>query len=328
MQRLAQDMKEHSFRSAYLLYGDEAFLKNSYKNQLVSAITGEDTMNFNRFEGKGLDVNEIISLAETMPFFSEKRLILVEDSGFFKGSADGLADYLPQIPETTCLIFSESEIDKRNRLFKRIKEVGYAVEMARQDFGQLSKWAGTLLSREGKKITGQTMEFFLSRTGDDMENIRMELEKLVSFTLGRDIITAEDVEAVCTVRITNKIFDMVTAIVNCQTRKAMDLYEDLLTLKEPPMRILFLIARQFNQILQVKELVEKGMDKRAISSRLRVPPFVAGKMISQAKTFTEEQILSCVRLCVEMEEAVKTGRLNDRMAVELLLTRRYERVDR
>ncbi len=69
-------------------------------------------------------------------------------------------------------------------------------------------------------------------TGDDMENIRMELEKTGKlFTLGREIITDEDVEAVCTVRVTNKIFDMVTAIVNRQTKKAMDLYEDLLTLK-------------------------------------------------------------------------------------------------
>lgn len=328
MQKLAQDIKEHSFKRIYLLYGDEVFLKNSYKNQLVAAITGNDTMNFNRFAGKGPDVAEIISLAETMPFFADKRLILVEDSGFFKGSADEFADYLPQMPDTSCVIFVESEIDKRSRLFKRVKEVGHAAEMARQDFGQLSKWAGMLLSREGKKITGHTMELFLTRTGDDMENIRMELEKLVSFTLGREIITDEDVEAVCTVRVTNKIFDMVTAIVNRQTKKAMDLYEDLLTLKESPMRILFLIARQFNQILQVKELSAKGMDKGTIASRLKIPPFVAGKMIPQARTFTRKQILNCVELCVESEEAVKTGQLNDKMAVELLLTRRYERADK
>ena len=221
------------------------------------------------------------------------------------------------------MIFVESEVDKRSRMFKKVKEIGYAAEMARQDCAQLSRWAGGILAREGKKITGRTMELFLNMTGDDMENIRMELEKLVSFTLGREIITDEDVEAVCTVRVTNKIFDMVTAIVNRQTKKAMDLYEDLLTLKEPPMRILFLIARQFNQILQVKELMAKGMDKGSIASRIKVPPFVAGKMMPQAKTFTREQILSCVTQCVEAEEAVKTGRLNDRMAVELLITRQF-----
>ena len=167
------------------------------------------------------------------------------------------------------------------------------------------------------------MELFLSKTGDDMEHIRMELDKLISYTLGRDVITSEDVEAVCMVQVTNKIFDMVSAIVNRKTKVAMDLYEDLLTLKEPPMRILFLIARQFNQILQVKELVGQGMDKSGIASRLKIQPFIAGKVMIQAKTFTREQIFSYVTLCVDAEEAVKTGRLGDRLAVELLITKHY-----
>lgn len=323
MQTLTQDMKEHSFKPVYLIYGDEVFLKNSYKNKMKAAITDGDTVNFNQFEGKGIDIKELISLSDTMPFFAEKRLILIEDSGFFKSPAEELAAYLSQIPDTTCMIFVESEVDKRSRMFKKVKEVGYVCEMGRQDLGQLAKWAGTLLSREGKKITGNTMELFLSKTGDDMENIRMELEKLVSYTLGRDIITAEDVEAICTERITNKIFEMVTAIVNRQTRKAMDLYEDLLTLKEPPMRILFLIARQFNQLLQVKELMGKGMDKSGIALKLKIPPFAAGKIMPQARSFSKEAILSYVNLCVDAEEAVKTGKLLDRLAVELLLTHKY-----
>ena len=167
------------------------------------------------------------------------------------------------------------------------------------------------------------MEFFLSKTGDDMENISSELEKLISYTLGRDVITEEDVEAICTTQVSNKIFDMITAIANRQTRKAMDLYEDLLTLKEPPMRNLFLIARQFNQILQVKELMGQGMDKSTIASRMKLQPFVAGKIMLQAKTFSREQILSYVNLCVDAEESVMTGRLTDRLAVELKIANTY-----
>lgn len=323
MQVLTQDIKNHNFKPVYLLFGEEVFLRNSFKNQLKEAVTGGDTMNFNQFTGKGIDVRELISLADTMPFFAEKRLILVEDSGFFKNAAEELVSYLPSMPDTTCLIFVESEVDKRSKMFKRVKDMGYAAEMARQEAPQLAKWAGTILAREGKKITGHTMELFLNMTGDDMENIRMELEKLISYTLGREVITDEDVETICTVRVTNKIFEMVTAIVNRQTKKAMDLYEDLLALKEPPMRILFLIARQFNQLLQVKELMGKGLDKGGIAFKLKIPPFAAGKLMPQARTFSREQILSYVNLCVDAEEAVKTGRLNDKMAVELLLTQKY-----
>lgn len=324
MQTINQDIKNREFKPVYLIYGEEAFLKKSYKIKMKEAIAGDDTMNYNYFEGKGLDVPELISLSDTMPFFAEKRLIIVEDSGFFKSASEQMAEYLPSIPDTTCMIFVEENVDKRNKMFKRVKDIGHVAEMKRQDFGQLSKWAAGLLARDGKKITASTMDVLLGKTGDDMENIRMELEKLVCYTMGRDVITLEDVEAVCTVRVTNKIFDMVSAIVTGKTKQAMDLYEDLLTLKEPPMRILFLIARQFNQILQVKELMGQGCDKSTIASKLKMQPFVVGKVMPQARSFGREQILSYVSTCVEAEEAVKTGRLGDRMAVELLISKKYK----
>ena len=324
MKVLAQDIKSREFKPVYLIYGEEAFLKKSYKNQMREAIAGDDTMNSHSFEGKGLDLKEIISLADTMPFFGEKRLIMIEDSGLFKsGGGEALAEYLPHMPDTTCIVFVESEVDKRNRLYKKVKDLGYAAEMTRQNAAQLAAWAGRILAKEGKKITGRTMELFLSKTGDDMENIQMELEKLISYTMGREVVTDEDVEEICTVRVTNKIFDMVAAIVNRKTKAAMDLYEDLLTLKEPPMRILFLIARQFNQILQVKELMGQGMDRSSIASKLKMQPFVVGKVMPQARNFSREQILSYVNLCVDAEESVKTGRLNERLAVELLIAKQY-----
>ena len=322
MQTLNQDIKEKSFKKIYLLYGDEPFLVGSYKKKLREAITGGDTMNFNYFEGKNPDVKEIISLADTMPFFADRRLILVDGSGFFKSAQEELAAYLPQMPDTTCLVFAESEVDKRNRLYKRVKELGYAAELNKQDTAQLMRWAAGILGRDGRKISRPVMEYFLERTGDDMENIRMELEKLVCYTMGRDVITKEDVDAVGTVHVTSRVFDLVAAIVAGNTKKAMDLYEDLLTLKEPPMRILFLIARQFNQLLQIKELTAAGKDKGAMASALKVPPFAVGKLTAQARAFTRDQILSWVTLCVETEEAVKTGRLSDRLAVELLIARR------
>ncbi len=321
MQTLNQDIREHSFRPVYLLYGEETFLKNSYKNRLKEAIIGDDTMNFAAFEGKGLDGDELIRLADTMPFFAERRLILIENSGYFKNASGTFLKYLPQMPDTTCLLFVESEVDKRGKLYKKVREIGYAAEMKRQDAKQLARWAGGILAQAGKKITGQTMELFLGMTGDDMENIRMELEKLIGYLGEREVVTDEDVQAVCTVQVTSRIFEMVAAIANRRAKKAMELYEDLLTLREPPMRILFLIARQYNQILQVKELQDKGMDKGSIASGLKLQPFVVGRVMPQARHFTRDQILSNVNLCVEMEEAVKSGKLQDRLAVELLITK-------
>lgn len=323
METLNQDIKSGDFKRFYLLFGEEEFLKQSYKKRLRQAVAGDDTMNYNYFEGKGLDVQELISLANTMPFFSDRRLILVEDSGCFKAASDELMEALPDIPDTTCMVFVESAVDKRNRLYKKVKELGSAVELKRQSASQLAVWAGRILAQNGRKITSSDMNLFLERTGDDMETIRTELEKLISYTMGQEIVAREDIEAVTTVQVTNKIFDMVAAIVAGKTKIAMDRYEDLLTLKEPPMRILFLIARQFNQILLVKEMMASGNDKSAIASKLKIPPFAAAKLMPQARNFTKEQLAGCVEACVETEEAVKTGRLGERLAVELLIMRKY-----
>ena len=102
------------------------------------------------------------------------------------------------------------------------------------------------------------MQLFLSRTGTDMGNIDRELEKLICYALDRDVITAEDVMAVTTEQTTNKIFEMVNAIAEHNQRKALDLYYDLLTLKEPPMRIMFLITRQFQILLNVRDMAGRG----------------------------------------------------------------------
>ena len=100
-----------------------------------------------------------------------------------------------------------------------------------------------------------------------MENLEREMEKLFSYTLGRNEITVADIDAICTTQITNKIFDMIEAVATRQQRKALDYYYDLLALKEPPMRILYLLARQFRLLLQVKDLMNQGADKSTIAKK-------------------------------------------------------------
>lgn len=322
MKMLAEDIKNGSSKSSYLLYGEEAYLRTQYKNRLKNALADpSDTMNFSRFEGKGINPAEIISLAETLPFFAERRLILIEDSGFFKNKCDELADYLPNMPDTTCLLFVETEVDKRNRLYKAVQKYGRVTEFQLQDERTLMKWILGTLKKENKKITESTLQLFLERTGSDMENIHMELEKLLSYTIGREVITSEDVEEICTMQTTGQIFEMIRAIAEKKQRLALDLYYDLLALKEPPMRILFLIARQFNQLLLVKSLTAKGMDRASVASKAQVAPFIAGRLMTQAKSFTMQQLRNAVQDCVDAEEAVKTGRMTDVLSVEILIVK-------
>ena len=321
MQNLTQDIKNHSFKPVYLLYGDEAFLKNSYKNQMRAAISGDDTMNYNYFEGKGMNVNEIIGLADTMPFFAERRIILLEDTGFFKNKCEELADYMKSLPDYLVLVFSESEVDKRSRMYKAVKSGGRVTEFAKQDEKTLMRWAAGILGKEGRKITQRDMELFLTKTGTDMGNIRMELEKLITYTEGQDIVSAEDIEAVCVTQTTNKIFDMVRAVTEKNQKRALELYYDLLTLKEPPMRILFLLAKQFRQLLLTKKMSGEGASQNEIATRLGVPSFVVRNISACARSYTVEELEQAVEDFVDAEEAVKTGRLGDVLSVELLIVK-------
>lgn len=320
MKMLTEDIKNKSFKTSYLLCGEEAYLRTQYRNRLMNALSDpQDTMNVSRFQGKGIRPEELIDLAETLPFFASRRVILVEDSGFFKGKCDLLADYLPTMPDTSCLIFVETETDKRSRLYKTVKNQGRVVEFQTQDEATLTKWILGILKREGRQISRQALALFLERTGTDMEHISRELEKLLCYTHGREAITPQDVEEICTVFISNQIFDMIRAIAEKKQKQALNLYYDLLALKEPPMRILFLIARQFQQLLLVKSLMAKGLDRGAIASKAQMAPFVAGRCMSQSRSFSMEQLKTAVKDCVEAEEAVKTGRMNDVLSVELLI---------
>ncbi len=320
MRQINEDIKQGNFKQAYLLYGEERYLRRQYRERLQKALCSDgDTMNTHFYEGRNVAVGEIIDLAETLPFLAERRVIFISNSGLFKSGGEQLAEYLASPCETVFFVFTESEVDKRSKLFKTVQSKGYAAEFAIQDEKTLMRWAAGVLAKDNKKIMEGTLQLLLSKTGTDMENIQMELEKVICYCMDRDVVTDADVEAVCAARISNHIFDMINAIADKQQRRALELYYDLLALKEPPMRILFLIARQCNMLLQARELKSKGYDSRTIGSKLGVAPFIASKYLNQAAKFKSAALRAAVEKCVEAEEAVKTGRMNDVMSVEILI---------
>ncbi len=320
MKSIQEDIKTGNFKCAYLLYGEEAYLKQQYKQNLIRALNPqEDTMNYSHYEGKGIDVRAVIDFCETMPFFADYRVVLVEDSGFFKNKCDELADYMKTLPDYVRIVFCESEVDKRSRMFKAVKTCGRVTEFARQDEKTLMQWAAGLLGKEGKKITRGDMELLMDKAGTDMGNLRMELEKLITYTGERSVVTREDIEAVCTTQTANRIFDMVRAVTERKQERALALYYDLLTLKEPPMRILFLLARQYRQLLLIKKMAGEGITQNEIASKLGIPSFAVRNGAACARAYTEEELETAVRDFVDAEESVKTGRLGDVLSVELLI---------
>ena len=320
MKSLNEDLKTGQFKQIYLLYGEESYLKKQYKDRLSKAMLPDgDTMNYQYYEGKGVNTKEVIDLAETLPFFAERRLIVMEDTGFFKNATPELADYIKEMPETTYFLFIETEVDKRSKLYKAVKEKGRIVELTRQDGNTLLRWILGMVKKEEKTMTQATAKYFLSKVGEDMENIHGELDKLFCYTLGKKEITIHDIEEICTTHIENQIFDMVDAVADKRQKQALTYYYDLLALKEPPMRILFLMSRQFRILMEVKEMHQRGYEKKEISESVKVPPFAVGKYLTQSRKFSITDLRKILEDCAQTETDVKTGKLTDSMAVELFI---------
>lgn len=321
MKIINEHIKSNEFQSVYLLYGEEEYLKKQYRDKLKKAMVGEDTMNYSYFEGNKISVKEILEIAETLPFFAERRLIIIEDSGFFKSSQEELAEYIKKQPDYLNFVFVEKEVDKRNKVYKAVNDKGYVCEMKEQSTSVLVQWIVGLLKAENKKIDRAAIDLLLSKTGAGMDNIRTEVEKLVCYCMDRQEITESDVEAVCTTQTVSRIFDMITAIATKKQKQALELYYDLLTLKEPPMRILYLLSRQFNGILQVKEALARGNSNAGIAKEMGVAPFIVGRYASQAKYFENSQIKQALLDFAETEESVKTGKIDDKLGVELMIVK-------
>lgn len=319
MNAIKEHIKSGNFKQFYLIYGNEPYLVKLYRDKLRDAILGNaDQMNFSRFEGKDIDLKEVNAIAQTLPFFNDKRLILIENSDLFKVQSD-MAEILADAPESTIFIFVEQEVDKRNKTYKLIKDRGLVSEMNTMDDKNLKLFIASLLKPTGKKITESTADYLLEKTGTDMGNISNEVEKLISYTADRDTITKEDIDEIVTAQITGKIFQMMDAIGLKQQDKALSLYYDLLSVRERPSNILYLMTRHFNILLQIKDLLANGYAPAAITEKVSVPAFTVSKYINQTKNFTREQLTNALKLAADTEEEIKTGRMQEKIGTELLI---------
>lgn len=321
MKIIKEHIKLGEFKAVYLLFGGEDYLKKLYRDKLTTAIIGDkSSMNYSYYEGNDLNLVPITEVVNTLPFFNDKRLVVIENSKLFKNQNE-FSSVLKKMPDSTIVVFVESEVDKRNKLYKFVKDNGTISEMTGLDETNLKLFVVSLLEQAGKKITANTVSYFIDKTGSDMINIQNEVEKLIGYTSNRDLVTREDIDEVVTTQITGKIFQMIDAIGSKDQKTALDLYYDLLSVREKPMSILFLIIRHFNILLQVKSLATKGAAKSEIAEKVGIPPFAVNKYQSQGRNFTSKGLIFAIEYGTDIEEKVKSGLMVDQIGVEILIIR-------
>ncbi|MCL2703038.1 MAG: DNA polymerase III subunit delta [Defluviitaleaceae bacterium] len=332
MKELNARLKSGKLDRIYVFYGPETYLIRAYEKRLAAAVFGggETDINTAVFEGESHSPHDIIAAAETLPFLAEYRLIVLKNTGFLqtgkKDAADRLSAYLPGAPETTVFLFVETvkPPDKRGKLFKMVSTAGFAAEFTTPSEPELAAWLVKLLASEGvsvKTSVAAALIRYVGVNGDNigiMESLHTEALKLASYKGQGSAIDIDDIEQLCTQSIEGKIFALVKEI-GTKNLKALTSLANLIALKEAPLMILSMIARQFRLMIICKGLRDKGISPAEIAKTAGLRDFMVSDFLRQSANFSEKTLAAALADILEAEVNIKTGKTTDRLAVETLI---------
>ena len=322
MKDIKKQIKDQQFHKVYLLMGEEDYLITQARNLLKDALVRDgDDMNCMTIEESKVDMQMLAESAGTFPFFAEKRVIILDRTGVIASGKDAFLDILKGLPDTTCIIICETKVDKKTKTYKWIKKNEYVREFLKKEQTDrtMLRWIAAMLGKEKKKIREADAACLLERTGNDMYLISNEVSKLISYLGDRDEVKREDIDAICTGAVQGKIFEMIDAIASGDTKKALSCYNDLLLLKEPYMRILFLLIRQYRILLIIKTMRAEHKGDAEIAKEAGIPTFAVKKNASGLSRFTREGLEKSIEWCSRTETEIKTGRIDGQIGLELLI---------
>ncbi|MCH4034506.1 MAG: DNA polymerase III subunit delta [Lachnospiraceae bacterium] len=323
-EELNRQIKEQAFQRVYLLCGEQAYLRTQNRDKLREAVlAGGDKMNAAYYTGDGFTAHDVIGLAETMPFFAERRVIVLENT-FLWGNRGGseaehLAEYIKDIPETTVLIFVEEKPKGTTKLYKQIKKYGFILNCETPSDRDMAAWTAGRFRREGHRIAPQTLAFFLSYVGTDMLTVENEVRKLVSYAGEREEITKEDILTISSPLVRDQIFDMISAIGEKNPDRAMKIYMDLLKLQTPPPVILSLMTRQYGQLLQAQELLRSHPEREAAQLMGANPWVFSHRICPMLRYYQEESLVQALDACIQAGMDFRSGKADPQIAVERLI---------
>ena len=325
MKNIQNDIAAHTFKKVYLLCGSETYLVNRYRDMLKNAVTeGQDpgslTMNYATYDGnKGFDIKDLSESINSFPFFADHRLVVVSDSGLFGSEGADFAEDLDDMPDSTVLIFVEQSPDKRTKLYKAIQKCGYICEFSTPSPEETARMIGAHFAGYGKKASSATIDYFIDYVGGDLFHLVNEADKLCSYAGDRPQITEADINAICTMQIEKKIFEIIDNLMNHDLRGAMNIYFDLVALKESPLGILRVIMSQYNSLLLVRDGMDRNMSDAEIASSGKLSPWLVKKNRGKLRNCSRKQLLASLVACLNTEEDIKTGNLAESTGIEILL---------
>lgn len=324
----------------YLFHGDDEYRRSLELTTMKSKLGDQSAIDLNTTElsGSDLTLDQLIFACDSLPFLADKRLVIVRGlaarlqrrkESTEEGSDNGdvfvtrLEEYLQSLPETARLVFVENrEIKKSNPIRKMVSayEHGYEREFKPLKGYQLNKWISERVEEEGGKIDRGAVELLATYVGNDLRLLDQEIGKLLTYVGQERAISRDDVERLVSYVREASIFDLVDGVGTRNTKLAMELTEKLIEDGRHPLYILHMITRQIRILLQTKELQNRGTQEGDISALLGLHPYVVKKAQAQAPNFTAGQLEELLHRLLDVDAAIKTGRVEPLLALELFLT--------
>jgi len=328
---LFKQIKQGKLENLYLFHGPEEFTKEEALNQIIEQWIPKQYLELNHLmiDGTETTVDTIIAASETLPFLSDKRIVVVKDytglTGKKSEDEDKLKKYLTKVSESTCLIFYvRGNVDKKRAIYKAIAKHGETVEFVRLNHSDLTKWIRKRFRMYNKKISNADLQHFIMQVSNNLEDVKNEIEKLAAYAGDSPDITRKEIDRLVKPSPEYTVFQFIDAVSARRKAAALEQMETLLEQEQSIFGILSLIARQLKIMLLCKSYDEMGYNLSQIQAKLKADPYnlhpySVKKGMQQSRDFTIEQLRRGLNQCLELDYGIKSSKIKDRLGMELLV---------
>ena len=330
---LEKNIKANKIDGSYIFCGqDEELIKDAINGLIKPYVNDEfSDLNYIKIDGNTVTSESIINACETMPFMGEKKVIQVFRANFLKDKSDSnnekvykdIKEYLKDIPPYSMLIMyyvfdDKRDTPKKNKKLMALDKITTIVHCDKLKKDRFIKKVAEIFEEKKKNIGAIELRYFCEKVPNNFDIIRNEVEKLISYTLDRDIKRA-DIDKLIPNKSEDDIFDLVDLISQRKIDKAIDVMDEILFKADQHMLIIISIENQFKKLYRIKVNLQNGKNINDIVSELKVPSFVGEKLINLSNKFSLKQLSELIKLCVETEVKLKSSTLDKRRELELLL---------
>ena len=267
----------------------------------------------------------VVQACNSYSLFGEGPFVLVKNLDAWNAAQKAvIVDYLENPSPEADLVLVGQKLGAREKLLAAAKKAGEVHNFEQPTGRALVGWVVGYAKKLGLDLPEDVAQGLTERCSVDKMRLVREIEKLALY-VGQRKATREDVEALCAPDVQSNIFAFVDSLAAGDRGKALKLLENLVDTGEPPLRLTYMMRRQFRLVARARTLFERGAAQGEVVRELKVPPFVARKLAEQATRFGEEDLERALALVLDLERGLKGGSdLGDELQVELAVLKLSE----